>query len=267
MSRFLILAFVAVNGVLAFGVMSAKAQGVEDFSYNLTLAPVEATSQPAAPVTFHFTGMIQWRLGTSGSYRSWTDYATDNGFDPFSDGVEVAAFQEGSPIGTHDATLDSGGSFADAWTISTPGTYTFVAETTQWKDNGDDIDTVDVSSDPVTVTVGVRPVATAEPGETMLCYSHLSISTPSGYLFTNGKSLLASGYFIPYAISRATAVQRGIPAWAWTNYGNYVLACNVDGLKATGLAVDGSGGIWGPEAIAAYIAYWTPPLNLYPIYG
>jgi hypothetical protein len=101
----------------------------------------------------------------------------------------------------------------------------------------------------------------------MLCYSHIGVSTPSGYVLSNAQSLLAAGFFIPYAVTKATATQRGIPQWGWTTYGDYVLACNVDGLKATGSAVGGDGGVWNAQAVAEYDKVWSPPLNLYPIYG
>lgn len=78
------------------------------------------------------------------------------------------------------------------------------------------------------------------PANTFLCYSRFGASTPGAYLMSEAADLVKSGLTVPFAITPAQATKKGIPTWAWNMVGDYVLACNVDGLTKTGTGINGS---------------------------
>ena len=250
-------AFVAVGAMLAFAT-SAKATGFGNYSYSLTLTSADAISQPTTPATFHLSGTIKWRVDSIGPYLPWGFYP----WGPYKGGpVTVTEYQGTTVVDTMSAHINPmTGTFAlDPVTITKTGTYTFVAETKQWK-RPFHLDTVVVSSDPLPVTVGTpAPEPTPVPppaGENsfFLCYSVFQFN-PGVWPYHIAAELMAGGgYWQPYA------VKGNVPYG--TNIGDYHLVCNLAAGQAAGQQFAGAGGdVSGPEAYAAL----TGQLGWYPV--
>jgi len=245
----------AAVGAMLAGAAGAKADSVENFSYNLSLAPTESTTQPATPVTLHLGGTIQWKFAGDSAWASWygSDYA-------YSSTVTVSETKDGTPVTSEDVTLNDDGTFVvPAWSLTSNGVYAFTATTDQWKDDGDDIDYVTVTSNLVTIYVGVTPPlpSPAQPrGENsiFLCYSTFQVD-PGVWPYHIAQQLLAGGgYWVPFA------VKGNVPFG--TNIGGYHLVCNLATGQAAGQQFAGDGGdISGPEAHAAL----TGQLGWYPV--